>query len=132
MSFTPEQYCNSQNAHCHRRAVEAAIWGIPAVNFDAMYQALVRDARGVMNQIVYWSRLLDSKNQTLTPNPDAIYLMPFYDTTDGPVVLEIPPLTEARSPVRSTTPGSAVAERPAGAMQARAASTSSCRRTTTM
>ena len=40
---------------------------------------------------MYWSRLLDWKNQTLTPNPDAIYLMPFYDTTDGPMVLEIPP-----------------------------------------
>jgi len=36
----------------------------------------------------YWSRLLDWKNQTLTPNPDAIYLMPFIDTADGPVVLE--------------------------------------------
>ena len=62
---------------------EAAIWGMPAVNYDAMYQALVRDAQGASNQIVYWSRLLDWKNQTLTPNPDAIYLMPFYDTTNG-------------------------------------------------
>ncbi|MDO3635995.1 DUF1254 domain-containing protein [Mycolicibacterium arseniciresistens] len=78
----------------YRRAVEAAIWGMPAVNYDAMYQALVRDAHGGPNQIVYWSRLLDWKNQTLTPNPDAVYLMPFYDTTDGPVVLEIPPAGE--------------------------------------
>ena len=32
------------------------------------------------------------KNQTLTPNPDTIYLMPFYNTKDvGPMVLEIPP-----------------------------------------
>ncbi|MCV7172377.1 DUF1254 domain-containing protein [Mycobacterium manitobense] len=74
----------------YRRAVEAAIWGMPAVNYDRMLQALVRDAHGGGNQIVYWSRLLDWKNQTLTPNPDAVYLMPFYDTTDGPVVLEIP------------------------------------------
>lgn len=74
----------------YRRAVEAAIWGMPAVNYDRMLQALVRDAHGGPNQIVYWSRLLDWKNQTLTPNPDAIYLMAFYDTTDGPVVLEIP------------------------------------------
>src|SRR4029077_7403026 len=37
------------------------------------------------------SRLPDWKNQTLTPNPDAIYLMPFINTKDaGPVVLEIP------------------------------------------
>ena len=32
------------------------------------------------------------KNQTLTPNPDTIYLNPFYNTKDvGPMVLEIPP-----------------------------------------
>ncbi|OCP35788.1 DUF1254 domain-containing protein [Ensifer sp. LC163] len=75
-----------------RRALEAVIWGMPAVNYDLMYQAMVRDAKGAPNQIVYWSRLLDWKNQTLTPNPDAIYLMPFFNTKDvGPVVLEIPP-----------------------------------------
>jgi len=74
----------------HRRAVEAAIWGVPAVNFERLYDGL-RDAGGDWNQIVYWSRLPDWRNQTLTPNPDVIYLMPFYDTRNGPVVLEIPP-----------------------------------------
>src|SRR6516165_12372886 len=73
-----------------RRAVEAAIWGMPAVNYDLMYQALVK-LNGAQNQIVYWSHLPDWKNQTLTPNPDAIYIMPFFDTRGGPVVLEIPP-----------------------------------------
>src|SRR6266481_5572923 len=62
-----------------RRAVEAVIWGMPAVNFDLMYQAMVRDAKGGFNKIVYWSHLPDWKNQTLTPNPDAIYFMPFTD-----------------------------------------------------
>jgi hypothetical protein len=77
-----------------RRAVEAVIWGTPAVNFDAMYQAMVRDAKAGegSNKIVYWSRLFDWKNQTLTPNPDSIYFMPFFNTREvGPVVLEIPP-----------------------------------------
>src|SRR4029079_12908941 len=42
-----------------------------------------------------WSRLLDWKNQTLTPNPDAIYLMPFFDTAHvGPMVIDIPPADE--------------------------------------
>jgi hypothetical protein len=75
----------------HRRAVEAVIWGVPAVNFDLMFQAMVRESKGGPNQIVYWSRLPDWKNQTLTPNPDSIYVMPFFDTRDGPVVLDIPP-----------------------------------------
>jgi len=73
-----------------RRAVEAVIWGMPAVNFQLMLQAF-QAVQGAPNQVAYWSRPLDWKNQTLTPNPDTIYLMPFYDTRNGPVVLEIPP-----------------------------------------
>lgn len=73
-----------------RRAFEAVVWGMPAVNFELMFQAAM-EAGGDWNQIVYWSRLSSWKNQTLTPNPDVIYLMPFFDTTNGPVVLEIPP-----------------------------------------
>ena len=47
-----------------------------------------------VNQILYWSRLPDWKNQLLTPNPDTIYFLPFYNTKDvGPMVLEIPPAT---------------------------------------
>lgn len=44
-----------------------------------------------LNQVVYWSRPVNWKNQTLTPNPDTIYLIPFYDTSKGPVVVKIPP-----------------------------------------
>jgi len=75
-----------------RRAIEAIIWGMPAVNFDLMYQAMVRETKARANQMLYWSRLLDWKNQTLTPNTDVVYLTPYFDTRDvGPVVLEIPP-----------------------------------------
>jgi hypothetical protein len=75
-----------------RRAIEAVIWGMPAVNLDLMLQSMIGSAKGKPNQIVYWSRLPDWKNQTLTPNPDVIYLMPFFNTKDaGPMVLEIPP-----------------------------------------
>jgi hypothetical protein len=74
-----------------RRAVEAVIWGMPAVNFDLLYQAMAK-IKGGWNQVVYWSRLPDWKNQTLTPNPDTLYFFPFYNTKEvGPVVLEIPP-----------------------------------------
>ena len=75
-----------------RRAVEAVVWGMPAVNFDLMFEAMLRTTRGSFNQVVYWSRLVDWKNQTLTPNPDVVYLMPFINTQEaGPVVIEIPP-----------------------------------------
>jgi hypothetical protein len=72
------------------RAVQAMIWGIPAVNYDAMFQAFCA-AGGGANQMVFWSRLCDWHNQTLTPNTDTLYLIPFFDTADaGPMVLEIP------------------------------------------
>ena len=75
-----------------RRAIEAVIWGMPAVNAELMFQAM-RDAKADFNQVVYWSRPVSWKNQTLTPNADTIYLMPFFNTKDaGPMVLEIPPV----------------------------------------
>ena len=38
---------------------------------------------------LHWSHLPDWNNQTLTPNPDVIYLMPFFNTKDvGPMVME--------------------------------------------
>src|SRR5262249_51950526 len=81
----------------HRRAVEAVVWGMPAVNFELLCQAMVK-AKGEFNQIVYWSRLPDWKNQTLTPTPDTIYVFPFFNTKDaGPMVLEIPPAGEGGS-----------------------------------
>jgi hypothetical protein len=80
-----------------RRAVEAVVWGMPAVNYDLMLQAAI-GANAKTNQIVYWSRLPDWKNQTLTPNPDVIYLMPLFDTKEvGPMVMEIPPAGPAGS-----------------------------------
>ena len=73
------------------RAVEAVIWGIPAVNAELMAQEAVK-AGGEINEFVYWSRPADWKNQTLTPNPDSIYFMSFYSTKDvGPLVIEVPP-----------------------------------------
>jgi hypothetical protein len=75
-----------------RRAVEAVIWGMPAVNTDLMLQEMLTKTSGKVNQIVYWGRPLDWHNQTLTPNPDAIYFMTFFNTKDvGPVVIEVPP-----------------------------------------
>jgi hypothetical protein len=74
-----------------RRAVEAVNWGMPAVNYDLMLQEALKNTSGKLNQFVYWGRPLDWHNQTLTPNPDAIYLMAFFNTRDaGPIVLEIP------------------------------------------
>ncbi len=91
-----EKSVSTGNVHeqmLHARAMEAVVWGMPAVNYDRMYQAFLK-AGAKDNQLVHWSRPSDWKNQLLTPNTDAIYFMPFFNTKEtGPVVLEIPAAT---------------------------------------
>ncbi len=89
-SVTVFNPANVNEQAIYSRAFNAVLWGMPVVNSELMYQSL-KKASGDYNQIVYWSGLINSKNQTLTPNPDVIYINPLYDTRKGPVVLEIPP-----------------------------------------
>jgi hypothetical protein len=95
------------------RAAETVIWGMPAVNFQRMDEEFARTVDGGFNEILYWSTLPNWHNQTLTPNPDTTYFMPFFDTTDGPIVIEIPPaddgsitgsLMDSCSSARTETP----------------------------
>lgn len=74
-----------------QRAFQAVVWGMPIVNYDRMLQEMLNKTAGRVNQVVYWGRPLDAKNQTLTPNPDALYFMAFWNTRDGPIVLDLPP-----------------------------------------
>ncbi|WP_407951273.1 DUF1254 domain-containing protein [Pararhizobium qamdonense] len=93
-AFTPQELSERT---IERRAVEAVIWGIPAVNYDLMLQEALTKTKAKVNEIVYWSKPLDWHNQTLTPNPDAIYVMAFTDTRKGPVVIEVPPADDSGS-----------------------------------
>jgi hypothetical protein len=88
-NYSPEELANRA---IERRAVEAVIWGMPAVNYDLMLQEMLRKTPAKQNEVVYWSRPVDWKNQTLTPNPDALYFMIFFNTRDaGPIVIDVPP-----------------------------------------
>ncbi|MFQ6574026.1 DUF1214 domain-containing protein [Pseudomonas sp. UM16] len=84
-----------QTRMLERRATEAAIWGMPLANFDAMRQAYLRDAGANYNDIMYWSRPSDWKNQTTTPNHSTIYVMLFVNLKEGPVVVDIPATADA-------------------------------------
>jgi hypothetical protein len=79
-----------QQKSIYGRAIEAVIWGMPAVNYDLMLQQMLTKTSGKVGQVIYWGRPLDSKNQTLTPNPDALYFICFFTVKDGPVVLDLP------------------------------------------
>ena len=89
--FFPSDKANERLVHS--RAVEAVIWGMPAVNTDLMLQEMLTKTRGKVNQFIYWGRPMDYQNQTLTPNPDTIYFMLFFNVKEsGPMVLEVPPI----------------------------------------
>ncbi|HEV7480560.1 MAG TPA: DUF1254 domain-containing protein [Roseiarcus sp.] len=90
-SYSPEELARRA---IERRAVEAVVWGMPAVNTELMFDEMVK-AGGKPGQVIYWGKPLDWHNQTLTPNPDTLYFMGFYDTkASGPMVVEIPPAGE--------------------------------------
>lgn len=78
-----------------QRAITAAIWGMPIVSMNAMRQAFFRDAKANYNDIVFWSKFSDWKNQTTTPNTSTHYVYFNFNTKDGPVVVDIPPAVEA-------------------------------------
>src|SRR4029450_9340589 len=73
---------------------------MPAVTYERMLDAAIANG-AKLNQVVYWSKPVNDKNQTLTPNPDTIYLNPFYDTSHGPMVVESPPADDQNRMVRS-------------------------------
>ena len=88
------QTFNSEELHrrtLERRAVEAAIWGMPIVSVHAMREAFFRDAKANYNDIVFWSKPLDWQNQTTTPNASARYVYFNFNTKNGPVLLDLPP-----------------------------------------
>src|SRR5262245_53762900 len=73
-----------------RRAVEAAISGMPIVAADAIRQGFLRDPGAKHNDIAYLSKFADWKFQTRTPNASTSYFYSAYSTKDGPVVMEVP------------------------------------------
>jgi hypothetical protein len=82
----------------HRRAVDAAIWGLGLVSEDAMKQAYFRDAKAKYNDIIWWPKGGSWKNQSLTVNTSVRYMYLFSNTKeDGPVVLELPPAVPGAS-----------------------------------
>ncbi len=78
-----------------RRAVDAAIWGMPIVSFDMMRQGFFRDAKAHYGDIMYWSKFSTWKNQTTTPDTSSRYVIFFTNTKDGPVVVEVPTVGDA-------------------------------------
>ena len=73
-----------------RRAVEAAIWGMPAVSMARVRKSLA-GIGAEANQVIYFSRPLEARHEFLTANNNTPYVISVLDTRSGPVVLEVPP-----------------------------------------
>lgn len=63
-----------------RRAVDAAIWGMPVVSRDQMFQTMLRLGKGGCDDIVHWLRLLGWKGQLETKYEQA-FATPFFESS---------------------------------------------------
>ena len=77
----------------HHRAMEAAIWAMPMMNYKFYRDALIEAGVGP-NDVGYYSKLQDWKFQTATPNNTTPYILAHWTMKDGPIVVEIPASTE--------------------------------------
>ena len=73
-----------------QRAVQAYLWGLPAVGFHALHLAQ-RDTLGVKDGEVSLFIDLKDKAGMLTPNITTVYAFSFWNLKDqGPLVVEVP------------------------------------------
>jgi hypothetical protein len=74
----------------YRRAVEATIWGMPAVSMAAVRRSLSRDLDAGYGDVIYFTRPMEPRHEFLTANNQTPYVVTFFDLKAGPMVLEVP------------------------------------------
>ena len=74
-----------------QRGTQAAIWGVPAVSMMGVRHGSERDLGATFNDILYMSQPMVSRHGFLTANNQVPYVIVLLNTTDGPVVFEVPP-----------------------------------------
>jgi hypothetical protein len=77
----------------YHRAIDAALWAMPLMNFKFYRDALASVGVGP-NDIGYYGQLQDWRFQTATPNNTTPYIMNYWSIDNGPVVVEIPASVE--------------------------------------
>ena len=73
----------------YHRAIDAALWAMPLMNFKFYRDALASVGVGP-NDVGYYAQLQDWRFQTATPNNTTPYIMNYWSIENGPVVVEIP------------------------------------------
>ena len=77
----------------HHRAIDAAVWAMPLMNFK-FYRDALADAGVGPNDVGDYSKLQDWKFQTATPNNTTPYILSYWNLKDGPIVVEMPASVE--------------------------------------
>ena len=94
-SYAQEFNLEEANVHdrmTYHRAIDAAVWAMPLMNFKFYRDALANAGVGP-NDVGYFSKLQNWKFQTATPNNTTPYILTYWNMKDGPIVVEIPPST---------------------------------------
>ena len=73
----------------YHRAIDAAVWAMPLMNFKFWRDSLAENGVGP-NDIGYNSKLQDWRFQTATPNNTTPYIHAYWNFENGPVVVEMP------------------------------------------
>jgi hypothetical protein len=79
--FTPEEISRRT---VERRAVEAVIWGMPAVSMAAFRASLKRDLDADFGDVIYFSNVMEPRHEFLTANNQTPYVFTFFDLRRGP------------------------------------------------
>ena len=74
-----------------QRGTQAVIWGMSAVSMVALRKSAQRDLGATTNDVIYLSKPMVSRHGFLTANNQVQYVFVLLNTTDGPVILEVPP-----------------------------------------
>ena len=74
-----------------QRAVQAYLWGYPAVSFESIRLTAKQDLGIDFNDMGIADNFVDPKSVWLTANDTTIYAFVNIDVAQGPVVIDIPP-----------------------------------------
>ena len=113
-----------------RRAIDAALWGMPAVSMAAVRRSLAGVGAGY-NEVLYFSNVLEARHELLTANNTTPYVAVVLDLHSGPMVVEVPAASAKIALFGSVIDSFQVPIAdvgPTGDDKAKAESTCSCRR----
>lgn len=85
---------NTDSRRIHRRALEAVIWGMPAVSMLDHRDGYFDATSASYGDVVYLSQQGEARHEALTPNNQTPYLAVFFDLREGSMVLDVPGATD--------------------------------------